>query len=96
MGNTRTGEFSEAAKAPAVLTIVLDIWCKVAATPGDLVDVLVASAGAGLLTEAVGGRRSSESDAAQQRGGTDRLDKVPSKQPMELDPVKADVSAAPL
>jgi hypothetical protein len=73
MRNERTGEFSEAAKAPAVLTVVLDIWCKVASTPGDLVDALVATAGAGLLTEAVSSRRASQSDAPRQLDGTDGL-----------------------
>lgn len=51
MGNVRTGEFSEAAKAPAVMAIVLETWWRVASTPGDLVDVLLATAGASLLAE---------------------------------------------
>ena len=63
MGNQRAGEFSEAAKTPAVLSIVLEAWCRVAATPGDLVEVLVATAGAGLLMGTLGGYRTSRGDA---------------------------------
>jgi hypothetical protein len=74
MENERTGELSEAAKAPAVLSIVLEAWGQIASTPGDLVDVLVAAAGAGLLTATFGGRRTSQSDAAHLLGGTDGLD----------------------
>jgi len=70
MGNGRIGEFSEAAKAPAVLSIVLEAWWRVASTPGDLVDVLVATAGAGLLSGAFGSRGPSQNDDAHQLGGT--------------------------
>jgi hypothetical protein len=75
MGNVRTGEFSESARTPAVLAVVLDVWWKVAATPGDLVDVLVATAGAGLLMGALPGRRISRCDIIQQAGGTDGLER---------------------
>jgi hypothetical protein len=74
MGNGRTGEFSEAAKAPAVLSVVLEAWWKIASTPGDLADVLVATAGAGLLAGTFGGRRISQRAAAHQLGGTSGSD----------------------
>ena len=45
MANRRTGEFSEAAKAPAVMSIVLETWWRVASTPGDLADVLLCDRG---------------------------------------------------
>jgi hypothetical protein len=67
MGNRRKGEFSEAARAPAVLSIVLETWWRVASTPGDLVDVLIATAGAGLLTGTLAA-------AAHQLGGTEGSD----------------------
>ena len=68
MENVRTGEFSEAAKAPAVMAIVLETWWRVASTPGDLVDVLLATAGANLLSGTFGGRRTSQGGAAHQFG----------------------------
>ena len=68
MASGRTGEFSEAAKAPAVMSIVLETWWRVASTPGDLVDVLLATAGISLLSGALGGRRASQSGAADQPG----------------------------
>lgn len=71
MGSVRTGEFSESARTPAVLAVVLDMWWRVASTPGDLVDVLVATAGAGLLMGALPRRRISQRDAAEPRGGAD-------------------------
>lgn len=76
MGDRRTREFTQGAAAPAVLSVVLEAWWKIAATPGDLVDVLVATAGAGLLAGTLGGRRS-PGEAARQldgmAGGTDGL-----------------------
>lgn len=45
------------ATSPALvyLPAILDAWRKIVATPGDLADVLVALAGAGLLSSAFGG-----------------------------------------
>jgi hypothetical protein len=81
MGNGRTGEFSEAAKAPAVLSVVLEAWWRVASTPGDLVDILVATAGAGLLAGTFSGCLTSERDAAHQPCSTGGLDPRPSDAP---------------
>ena len=73
MGNERTGEFSEAAKAPAVLSVVLQAWLRIASTPGDLVDIVIATVGADLLAVTFGGHRISQSDAAHQPDGADNL-----------------------
>lgn len=50
---------------PAVLAAVLEAWWKIASTPGDIVDVLVAAAGAGLLGGAFGAAGTLPSDRAQ-------------------------------
>ena len=72
MGNWKR-DLTQAAEARAVLSVVLDAWWRVAATPGDLVDVLAAAAGACLLTETFGGDRRSQYDAAHQFGCIDDL-----------------------
>jgi hypothetical protein len=85
MENERTGEFSESAKAPAVMSVVLEAWWRIA--PGDLVDILLAAAGADLLAGTFGGRRISQSDAAYQPGGTDGLD--PNASEAQLTPTRS-------
>ena len=77
-------------KLPAALSVVLEAWWRVASTPGDLVDILLATAGADLLVGTFGGRRISQSDAVYQPGGADGLD------PNTSEAVKLDLSAAPL
>jgi hypothetical protein len=74
MGNERTGEFSEAARAPAVLSVVLEAWLRLASAPGDLVEILVAAATADLIAGTFGGRDISQSDPAHQPGGADAFD----------------------
>jgi hypothetical protein len=73
MKNWKPNDFTQAADAPTVLSVVLEAWWKVAATPGDLVDVLVATAGAGLLTETYSGDCSSQRNAVHEFGGIDDL-----------------------
>ena len=81
MRNVRAGEFSESARTPAVLAVVLDMWWRVASTPGDLVDVLVATAGAGLLMGVLPARSILQSDVAHWPSSADSLDTIPSKHP---------------
>jgi hypothetical protein len=85
MGNGRKGEFSEAARAPAVLSVVLEAWLRLVSTPSDLVDILVAAASADLLAGTFGVPRISQSDASYQPEGTDCLDpNAPTPKPGDL------------
>jgi len=94
MGDGRTREFTQALEAPAVLSVVLEAWWKIASTPGDLVDVLTAIAGASLLAGTFGGRRTPKHNAAHQFGGPDGLMPAPPKIPPDPDAVEADSSGA--
>jgi hypothetical protein len=73
MGNGRTKQFTQAVECPALLSVVLEAWWKIGSTPGDLVDVIVATAGASLLSGALGDRAPSRCDTARQLGGTGGL-----------------------
>jgi hypothetical protein len=57
---------TEQATSPALvyLPAILDAWRKIMATPGDLADVLVAAAGAGLLSSAFGAWNPIQYDSA--------------------------------
>jgi hypothetical protein len=72
MGNGRTKQFTQAVEGPALLSVVLEAWWKIGSTPGDLVDVLVATAGASLLSGAFGDRAPSRCDTTRQLGGDTR------------------------
>ena len=57
---------AEQGTSPALvyLPAILDAWRKIVATPGDLADVLVAAAGAGLLSSVFGAWNPVEYDSA--------------------------------
>lgn len=64
MEKTRARTFTLSMKSPVVWAVLLEAWRKVASTPGDLVDVLIATAGASVLTGVFGSQHYQSANSA--------------------------------
>ena len=58
------GIFTQSVEPPLLWSVFLEVWRKVASTPGDLVDVVITIAGAGVLTRVLGSRLSQPDNSA--------------------------------